>query len=95
MSEYVFSVPLIAGCPGLVPGWRAFPAINRVPLPTPPPVLSRLSRVPAEARKDRRRGARWQSRIVAVYRASPRHKTGAASETLNTYETDRLLETRK
>ena len=40
---YVFSVPLIAGCPGLVPGWHAFPAINRVPLPTPPPVLSPLS----------------------------------------------------
>ena len=57
---YVFSVPLIAGCPGLVPGWRAFLAINCVPLPTPPPILSRPSRVPARARKDRWRGARWR-----------------------------------
>ena len=82
---YVISVSLIAGCPGLVPGWRAFPAIYRVLLPTSPPVLSRPSRVSAWARKDRGRGARWQLRIVAVYRAPPRHKTGAASETLNRY----------
>ena len=27
-----------AGCPGLVPGWRAFLATQRLPLPTPPPV---------------------------------------------------------
>ena len=66
-----------------MPGWRAFPAINRVPLPTPPPVLSRPSRNTAGTRKDRWRGPRWQSPIVAVYRAPPRHKTGAASETLN------------
>ena len=82
---YMINVPLIAGCPGLVPGWRAFPAIKRVPLLTPPPVLFRLSRNTAEAKKDRWRGVRWQSRIVAVYRAPPRHKTGAASETLNRY----------
>ena len=43
-AEYVFSVILIVGCPGLVPGWRAFLALNRVPLPTPPPDLSRPSR---------------------------------------------------
>ncbi len=69
---------LIAGCPGLVPGWRAFPAINRVLLPTPPPVLSRPGRVPAGARKDRWRRTGWQLRIVAVYRAPPRHKTGGS-----------------
>ena len=40
----MFSVPLIAGCPGLVPGWRAFPAINRVPLPTPARPFSPHSR---------------------------------------------------
>ena len=32
-------MPSIAGCPGLVSGWRAFPAINRVRLPTPPPYV--------------------------------------------------------
>ena len=79
----MISVSLIAGCPGLVPGWRAFPAIYRVLLPTPPPVLSRPSRNTAWARKDRGRGAWWQLRILAVYRAPPRHKTGAASEALN------------
>ena len=34
-SGYVFSVPLIAGCPGLVPGWCAFLTIHRVPLSPP------------------------------------------------------------
>ena len=91
LSGYVFSVPLIAGCPGLVPGWRAFPAINRVPLPTPRPVLSRPSPVATGLGRERDgRGARWQLRIVAVYRAPSRHKTGAASETLNRYEPGRI-----
>ena len=82
---YVINVSLIAGCPGLVPGWRAFPAIYRVLLSTPPPFLSRPSRNTAWARKERGRGARWQLRIVALSRAPPRHKTGAASEALNRY----------
>ncbi len=66
----------IAGCPGLVPGWRAFPAISRVSTnPSAGPFSPQSRHAGTEAKKDRRRGARWQSRIVAVYRAPPRHKT--------------------
>ena len=90
LSGYVFSAPLIAGCPGLVPGWRAFPAINRVPLPTPARPFSPHSRGAGNGARRDGRGARWQLRIVAVYRGPPRHKTGAASETLNRYEPGRV-----
>ena len=49
-------------------------------LPDPPPVPSRPSPACRDwGEKGRAGGVRCQSLIVAVYRAPPRHKTGAAS----------------
>ena len=62
-----------------MPGWCALLATHWVPLPTPRPSL--LAPVPAHrdwGEKGRAGGVRCQSRIVVVYRAPPRHKTGAA-----------------
>jgi hypothetical protein len=83
-TRYLFSVSEAA--PVLCRGGARYTATIRNCRRAPPPVPSLPSPgAPGLGREGTGGGARRQLRIVAVYRAPPRHKTGAASETLNRY----------
>ena len=92
-SEYLFSVmPSIAGCPGLVPGWRAVSNYDmRLAPHSPRPSL--LAPVPAhrdwgeKGRAGVGRGTRW----VAGNVRHPGTRPGQHQIALTTHKSDRKL----